>query len=363
MADCHAQQPDVSRLQLPAGFKIEVFAQTGKCGPRALAWSPGGALLATCVDEGQVVAVPAPGGKPGRVATVLDDLSAPHGIAFHQGKLYVGEAHQAVAYDWDERALRARNPQKIADLPGSGGGHMTRTLVFHNRKLYVSVGSSCNVCEEDDPRRAAVLEFDLESKPQGGPKMRIFARGLRNSVGMAVNPKTNTLWAADNGSDWRGDDLPPEEINDLGAGGGDFGWPYCYGRRVADAKFGRASAQRCQATVPAKVEMQAHSAPLGLLFYQGTMFPPEYRGDLFVTFHGSWNRSVPTGYKVVRIQLDEKGEPRGGPEDFITGWVRPGETRSGQWMGRPVGLLTGSDGALYVSDDASGTIYRVTYGR
>ena len=192
-----------------------------------------------------------------------------------------------------------------------------------------------------------------------GSGQRTFASGLRNAVGLAVNPKTNTIWATDNGRDWLGDDLPPEEVNDLGANGGNAGWPYCYGNRIPDGS--QSKTYDCSKTIAPAVEMQGHSAPLGLLFYNGEMFPAEYRGNLFVTFHGSWNRSVPTGYKVVRIKINDKGETQEPPEDFISGWIRPGETKKGVWMGRPVGLIVGADGALYVSDDSAGVVYRVTW--
>jgi glucose/arabinose dehydrogenase len=175
-----------------------------------------------------------------------------------------------------------------------------------------------------------------------------------------VNPKTNTIWSTDNGRDWLGDNLPPEEVNDLGSGG-NFGWPYCYGNRVSDRS--QSKDYDCSKTIAPKVQMQAHSAPLNLIFYQGNMFPAEYRDNLFVTFHGSWNRSVPSGYKVVRIKIDDKGQPQGPPEDFLTGFVRPGETQKGVWMGRPVGLAIGPEGALYVSDDSDGVVYRVTAGK
>jgi glucose/arabinose dehydrogenase len=161
-----------------------------------------------------------------------------------------------------------------------------------------------------------------------GSDMKIFARGLRNSVGLAVNPRTGTIWATDNGRDMLGDDVPPDEVNDLAAGG-DFGWPYCYGKQITDASQVKAGDDRCRKTIPAKVEIQAHSAPLGLAFAGGPMFPPEYRNDLFVALHGSWNRRIPTGYKVIRVRLNEKSEVLG-VEDFITGWLRPGETKHGR---------------------------------
>ncbi|HXE91636.1 MAG TPA: sorbosone dehydrogenase family protein [Terriglobales bacterium] len=345
-------------LTVPPGFHVEVFAETGST-PRLLAFSPGGVLLTTAMADGKVLALPDTkrNGRAERVVPVLSELNAPHGIAFHEGKLYIAETNRVVRYDWDEANLRASNPKPLADLPG-GGGHFTRTLVFHQGKMYVSIGSTCNVCREQDERRAAVMEFNPDGS--GG---RVFARGLRNAVGLAVSPQTNTVWVSDNGRDWLGDNLPPEEINDLGASGGDFGWPFCYGDRTPDTEFSREATTRCPSTIPAKFQMQAHSAPLGIAFYTGTQFPPEYRGDLFVAFHGSWNRSVPTGYKVVRIEVNERGEATG-ISDFLTGFIAPGETRKGRWRGRPVGLAVGPEGALYVSDDSRegrGKIYRVTW--
>ncbi len=345
-------------LSVPPGFRLSVFAETGST-PRLLAFSPGGVLLATATADGKVLALPDAkrSGRAERIITVLSDLNAPHGIAFHEGKLYIAETGRVARYDWEEASLRASNPKQLLELP-RGGSHFTRTIVFHNGKLYVSIGSSCNVCREDDPRRAAVMEFNPDGT--GG---RIFARGLRNAVGLAVSPQTGTIWSGDNGRDWLGDDLPPEEVNDLGANGGDFGWPFCYGDRVADTEFSRESTARCPSTIPAKFKMQAHSAPLGVAFYTGTQFPPEYRGDLFVAFHGSWNRSVPTGYKVVRVDVNERGEATS-ISDFLTGFLPPGETRKGRWLGRPVGIAVGPDGALYVSDDSRegrGKIYRVMW--
>ena len=280
-----------------------------------LAFSAAGTLVVTDTPSGEVVALPDAKhtGKAERVVKVLEGLNEPHGIAFHEGKLYVAENDKLRYWDWDEGSLKATNPKLVAKLP-AGGGHSTRSIVIHNGKLYVSAGSTCNVCVEKDPRRAAVTEFHLD-----GSSERVFATGLRNAVGVAVNAKTNSVWATVNGRDMLGDDLPPEVIVDLGQTGGDFGWPYCYGSQIPDREFTKAGDDRCKKTIPPKVEMQAHSAPLGLTFYDGKMFPEEYRGNIFVAFHGSWNRSVPTGYKVVRVKLDAKGQPVGGAEDFITG--------------------------------------------
>jgi len=347
---------DLKELKLPEGFRIEVFAGDLE-GPRMLTFTPGGVLLVSESGEGKVVALPDAqhAGEADRVVTVLSGLNEPHGMAFYEGKFYVAENDKVRRYDWDEANLRATNGQKLADLP-TGGGHSTRSLLFLGGKMYVSAGSSCNVCIEKDPRRAAVMQFNPDGSGQ-----EIFAKGLRNAVGLAVNPKTNTLWVTVNGRDWLGDDLPPETIYDLGKGGVDAGWPYCYGDRVPDANFSKPGDNRCQSVIEPKVQMQAHSAPLGLAFNEGTMFPAEYRNNMFVAFHGSWNRSIPTGYKVVRVKLDDNGQPVGGAQDFITGWLAPGETKKGRWMGRPVGIAFGSDGSMYLSDDAGGAVYRITY--
>jgi glucose/arabinose dehydrogenase len=354
----HAEKTrfDLTQLKAPPGFHISVFAEDVDSA-RMLVFSPGGVLLVSESGEGKVVALPDSrhAGKAESIVTVLGGLNEPHGLAFYEGKFYVAENDKLRRYDWDERNLRASNPVKLADLP-DGGGHSTRSIVFHNGKMYVSAGSSCNVCVEKDARRAAVMEFNPDGSGQ-----KIFAKGLRNAVGIALNPKTDTVWVTINGRDMLGDDVPPETIYDLGKEGGDGGWPYCYGDRVPDTKFAESAADHCKNVLEPKVQMQAHSAPLGLAFYEGSNFPAEYRNSLFVAFHGSWNRSVPTGYKVVRVKLDDKGQPQGGAQDFITGWLAPGETKRGRWMGRPVGIAFDNDGAMYVSDDAGGVIYRITH--
>jgi glucose/arabinose dehydrogenase len=348
---CSAQI-DLSRLKLPQGFKINVFANAK--GPRMMTWTPGGVLLVSDMESNDVIALPDRNhdGKADESVKVVSGLKLPHGLAFHDDKLYVAETNRTVRYDWNEQTLKATNPQVITHTPT--GGHATRTILFApNGKLYLSIGSSCNVCVERDPRRAAVLEMNAD-----GTGERIFAHGLRNAVGLTWNYKTGSIWVTDNGRDMLGDDLPPEEINDLGKDGGDFGWPYCYGNKIPNPEY--KNAQRCASTIPPVVEMQAHSAPLGLAFNRGTQFPSEYKDDLFVAFHGSWNRSVPTGYKVVRIHWTN-GKPQ--VEDFITGWLPPGGRSRDGLTGRPVGILFAQDGSMFVTDDEDGVIYRVTYGK
>jgi glucose/arabinose dehydrogenase len=335
-------------IQLPPGFQMGTFA-SGLGAPRFMAVSPSGDLFVSVPSRGQVVALPDRDGdgKADRVVVYADGLDRPHGLAFFRGFLYVAETGAVVRFAYRPGEVTGGKPEPIVrDVP-SGGGHWTRTIVFGpDGKMYVSVGSSCNVCEERDPRRAA----SLQCAPDGSGG-RIFARGIRKAVGITFRPQTGELWATNNARDWLGDDFPPDTILVV-KDGAHYGWPYCNGRQVPDPDFGRP--EFCRTTALPAVEIQAHSATLGLTFYTGSMFPPEYRGDLFVGLHGSWNRSVPTGYKVIRIPM--QGGTPGAPQDFATGWLQGGRA----W-GRPVDVITGKDGALYVSDDRAGVIYRIIH--
>jgi glucose/arabinose dehydrogenase len=263
----------------------------------------------------------------------------------------VGVPSGVVRLHDDDGDGRADRRESVVDEIPAGGQHTTRTVAFlPDGRMVLSVGSSCNVCEEEDPRRAAIVIYD---GPDGEGE-RIFAGGLRNAVGLAVRPDTGELWATNNGRDLMGDELPPETIYVVEAGA-DYGWPYCHSGDIVDPDLGFEGA--CEGVEKPVVEMQAHSAPLGLTFYTGEMFPSEYRGDLFIAFHGSWNRSVPTGYKIVRLPFRE-GEPAAAVEDFATGWL---DQETGDASGRPVDVLVGAEGALYVSDDKGGFIYRIIY--
>src|SRR6476620_6421469 len=224
----HTQPLDQSRLRVPDGFSISVFAKAPYA--RMMAFSPGGVLLVTSSNDGKVLALPdyKHAGAAEQSVTVLKDLNAPHGIAFQNGKLYIAETNRLQRFDWNESLLRASNGQVIAHYPGSGM-HFTRTLLFANGKMYVSIGSDCNVCSEKDSHRATIMEYN-----EDGSGERVFASGVRNSVGLALNPATQTIWATDNGRDWLGDSRPADEINDLGRYGGNFGWPLCYANQVLD---------------------------------------------------------------------------------------------------------------------------------
>ena len=336
-------------ISLPPGFGISVFAQ-GLQGPRMMTVGPDGMLYVAERGAGRIVRLPDRNGDgvSDGVEVVAENLRAPDSLAFYKdGSLYVGSTTQVV---------RLSNPgadgkfQKVdtivPDLPS--GGHGTRTVLFSPdfAWLFVSVGSSCNVCNEQDPRRAAILRF----KPDGS-EMEIFAKGLRNAVGITFKPGTDELWATNNGRDNLGDDQPPETIYQVQEGQ-DYGWPRCHSGRIVDPDFG--SPDACQGVGVPVVEMQAHSAPLGLNFYSGQVFPTQYQGGLFVAFHGSWNRSVPTGYKVVFIPMS--GGTPGPVQDFTTGWLKDNQAWS-----RPVDVKAGADGSLYVSDDSGGYIYRIFY--
>ena len=323
-------------LTLPDGFSISIFAK-GLGSPRVLAWDPNSTLLVSIPSQGRIVAI------ADRHVTVADGLNRPHGIAFLGSTLYIAEAHQVATYDYDQTTHRAINKKKIIDLPG--GYHFTRTIGFdRDGKLYIAVGSSCNVCV-DGEHRAKILVANAD-----GTNLKEFASGLRNSVFFTWHPSTSQLWATEMGRDLIGDDIPPDEIN-IVREGKFYGWPYCYGKNTEDKTF--TPSKSCQGAQPSHIDLQAHSAPLGLAFIPPG-WPSEYRDDLLIAYHGSWNRTEPTGYKIVRAKLDAQGNYEA-TEDFITGWLAGDGA-----LGRPVDLLFGPDGSLYISDDKAGVIYRVT---
>ncbi|PYP62723.1 MAG: hypothetical protein DMD37_08760, partial [Gemmatimonadetes bacterium] len=321
-------------------------------GPRFMALAPDGSVYVALTGAGQVVRLLDLNndGVAESRTVVLTGLLGPHGIAFRGDTLYVAEENGVKRYDPGV----ATPVQLVSNLPI--GGHSTRSIAFSPDGLYmyVSIGSSSNIDPETDTLRAAVMRYNLNGT--GG---RVFARGLRNSVGIAINPTTGALWATNNDRDNIGpttaatDSLPPERINIL-LDGKNYGWPQCYLPNRPNPEY--ASADCSTVTAPA-ITFTAHSAPLGIAFYTGTMFPAGYQGDAFVAYHGSWNRSVPTGAKVVRVHV-QGGVPVS-ITDFVVGWqLEP----SGSRWGRPAGLLVLPDGSLLITDDSSGRIWRVSYG-
>ena len=335
-------------LHLPPGFTAEVYASEMSA-PRFLTFGPDGVLYVAESAAGRVTALPMDRatGKAARHVTVASGLQHPTSLAFMGNILYVGETSRVTRMTIGSDMSASGQQRIITDLPNSGI-HITRTvLIGPDGMLYVSIGSSCNVCDESDPHRASVWQYHPDGS--GG---RQYAHGLRNAVGMAVNPVTHEIWVTNNGRDLMGDNTPPDTIYSLQQGA-NYGWPRCHAGNIIDPDMGEPG--DCNGVAQPLAKIQAHSAPLGLAFYTASAFPARYHG-LFVAFHGSWNRSAPTGYKVVFIPLDSAGHVAGPPQDFATGWLRDGST-----SGRPVGLAVGPDGALYVSDDAAGLIYRISY--
>ncbi|MBI1755388.1 PQQ-dependent sugar dehydrogenase [Candidatus Azambacteria bacterium] len=347
-------------LTLPPGFSISIYAQ-GLGGPRVLSYDPTGTLLASIPSKGKVVALPDRNGDgiADEIVTVADHLNRPHGIAWRCKEtcaLYIAESDKVATYDYDTHTLKASGKKKIIDLP-DGGNHFTRTIMFmpspDEDRLLISVGSTCNVCVEKDWRRAKILSANYD-----GTDVKIFASGVRNSVFMATHPVMGNIWATEMGRDLLGDNTPPDEINVIEEGK-NYGWPTCYGTNVHDTDFDKNTYIRnpCMEPfeTPSHIDIPAHSAPLGLAFVPEEGWPQEYWHNLFVAYHGSWNRTTPIGYKIVRYKLDAQGHYVSN-EDFISGWL----AKQGA-LGRPVDVLVRPGGVMYISDDKAGVVYRVIY--
>lgn len=393
-----SEENDLSFLSISAGFKIEIFAKDLE-DPRVITFDSAGRMLVSETKAGRVISLEDKDkdGIAETKTTILDGLNKPHGLAFFNSGnttyLYVAETQQVARYIYDLKQGRVLSDkgQNIANLPADGQ-NFTRTIDFgpnyrqtpivsgvrqvetlSPEKLYISVGSSCDVCvEEDTWKRAAILESD-----SGGTFTAEFAGGLRDSVFFTFHPVTKEIWATEIGRDNLGDNLPPDEVNIIRVAGPNdkfgakrYGWPFCYGDRVRDKKFNPEKIQRidissdCSKTEPPVIQIPAHSAPLGLAFIIDKKWPSEWQNDLLVAYHGSWNKSKPVGYKIVRYDLDNNGNVLSQkPNDFITGWFTPsvveGLDNKDKIFGQPVDLKFGPDGVLYISDDAAGVIYKV----
>ncbi|HET8727047.1 MAG TPA: PQQ-dependent sugar dehydrogenase [Alphaproteobacteria bacterium] len=345
------------QLLVPPGFTIEAFALDLR-EPRMLAVSADGTVYVTERQAGQVTALADTDGDgiADRREAAVTGLAGVHGVAIRNDMIYMATVRQVLAGRIAEDGGIGDVQRLIGDLP-EGGQHPNRTLgIGPDGDLYISVGSPCNACAPDSGEQATILH----AEPNGRSR-EVFAKGLRNTIGFDWHPRTRELWGMDHGSDWRGDDLPPEELNHIRQGD-DYGWPWCYGEAEVDpyipGKPGDAASHQayCDATEPAELGYQAHSAPMGMAFYDGESFPEDYRGDAFVALHGSWNRNPPTGYKIIRIRF-ENGRPTEAV-DFVTGFLsKDGATQ----FGRPAGVAVAADGALLFTDDANGVIYRVSY--
>lgn len=347
---------DLSHIKLPPGFEISVFARVPQA--RSLAQTgtqsgPGGPIFVGSRSRLLHVVHDADGdGVAEEVTQLSNRLNVPNGLAVKDGQLFMALNDRIVIWNLSAGGTAKPPPAPFTeifnDLPQSGHHGWRYAKFGPDGKLYVSVGSPCNICEPEG------LEGTIIRLNGDGSGMEVVARGVRNSVGFDWHPVTGELWFTDNGADGMGDDLPPDELNRVTGAGQHFGFPYFGGRTAKLTGYETASPPG--PVVPAAVEFQAHTAPLGMTFYSGTMFPGDYRGSAFVAQHGSWNRSEPVGYRVMRVKFNALGDAIG-KEVFADGWLTP----DGDTLGRPVDITELPDGSLLVSDDFAGVVYRVVY--
>ncbi|GAB4296537.1 MAG: sorbosone dehydrogenase family protein [Ignavibacteriaceae bacterium] len=339
-----------SEISLPPGFKIEIFASDVD-GARSMALSENGLLFVGTRNTGKVFAIKDTNQdfKADEIIVIADDMNLPNGVAVKDGDLYVAEINRVLRFDDIEKNLyQPGNPVIVNDKFPSDRHHGWKFIAFGpDDKLYVPVGAPCNVCMREDERYASIMRMNKD-----GSELEIYAHGVRNSVGFDWDPETGDLWFTDNGRDLLGDDLPPDELNHATAKGQHFGFPFIHGKNIPDPEFG-INADTSQFIEPA-IELGPHVAALGMRFYTGDMFPAEYKNQIFIAEHGSWNRSEKIGYRITLVRL-ENGKAVS-YEVFAEGWLK-GDSVSG----RPVDILILPDGSMLVSDDFGGVIYRISY--
>ncbi|HZP92646.1 MAG TPA: sorbosone dehydrogenase family protein [Burkholderiales bacterium] len=347
-----AADPPIERIELPPGFSIGLFA-TGIEDARSLALGEKGTVFVGTRSAGKVYALVDrdAAGRADEVITLASGLNSPNGVAFRNGALFVAEIDRILRFDDIEANLKKPPaPVVVSDRFPHDGHHGWKFIAFGpDGKLYVPVGAPCNICEPDPDRYAVITRMNLD-----GSGFEVFARGIRNSVGFDWDPRTGELWFNDHGRDWLGDELPSDELNHAPRAGMHFGYPYCHQGDTPDPEYGHR--RSCAEFTPPALKEGAHVAPDGLRFYTGRMFPSQYRNRIFIAQHGSWNRHKKSGYRVMSVSLaNGKVEKY---EVFAQGWMR-----NEQAWGRPVDLLVMPDGALLISDDQAGAIYRVTYSK
>jgi glucose/arabinose dehydrogenase len=343
-----SQDLPLNSIRLPDGFAISIYARD-VAGARSMVLSPNGTLfVGTRVGEVYAVIDRDRDQKADAVITIARALRMPNGVAFRDGALYVAEVNRVLRYDDIEARLRKPPaPVVVNDAFPDDRHHGWKFIRFGpDGRLYVPVGAPCNVCERGEPY-ASIMRMNPD-----GTGLEIFARGVRNSVGFDWHPETKTLWFTDNGRDWLGDDIPPDELNHAPRQGLHFGFPYCHGGDIPDPQFGRKHA--CKEFVPPAMKLSPHVAAIGMRFYTGTLFPEKYRNQIFIAEHGSWNRSTPIGYRISMVRLEADRATM--YEVFAEGWLQGGSA----W-GRPADVQVMPDGALLVSDDFAGVIYRIGY--
>jgi glucose/arabinose dehydrogenase len=370
-----SEPPTQLNLTLPAGFHAAIFAKLENA-PRMMAFDKNGSLFVSLSKNNQIIMLPDTNKDGLSEAPVLisENLNAPNGLAFVDDDLLIANQDGVVKLS-NKNGTWSKPQPFISGLPT--GGHTLKTIKLGpDNFLYINVGSSCNVCAEDDPMRATILRYTTDGKPAGALEIvgrhttlaPIWASGLRNSQGFAWDSKTSSMFATNNGADMRSntksgkvdDALPPEHFNKI-APGKHYGWPYCWGKlgntnqQVQDPSF-VGSENFCASTTPPAITFTSHSTPIGVTFLDKSNFATEYKNDAIVALHGSWNRAQLSGYKLVRVKFN--GETPVEVVDFATGWLQ-----NNQAWGRPVDVAIGPDGALYVSDDKANTIYRITYNQ
>lgn len=348
-------RPSGAALKAPPGFTVSLFAANTP-DARWMTVAPNGDIFLAESDAGNVVVLrPSPDGtRAAIVSTFATGFERPHGLAIHGESLFVADvkAIWKLPYSHGELKAKGKRLRVVGTTPRAGVGHFTRDIAFDSHGgLFLTIGSKDNVAE--DP-----LPYASVQKVNDNGTLSTFASGLRNPVGIAFYPGTDNLFVTVNERDGLGDDLPPDYLTRIRQGEF-FGWPYAYTGSHPDPEFGVKRPDLVTAARAPDVLFHAHSAPLGLVFYEGSQFPAEYRGDAFVALHGSWNSSRPTGYKVVRVQF-ANGRPQNAYENFITGWW-DGSTSPARVWGRPAGLAVARDGSLLIADDAANTVWRVSY--
>lgn len=342
----------LEKIKLPAGFKIEVFAEVDNA--RSMVMSPSGVLYIGNRNGDKVYAVKDTDGdfKADKKWTIASGLNMPNGVAFKDGDLYVAEVSRILKYSGIESKLaNPPAPEIINDKYPTETHHGWKYIAFGpDGKLYVPVGAPCNICESKDEVYASITRIN----PDGSGR-EIFARGVRNTVGFTWHPVTKELWFTDNGRDMLGDDIPPCELNRASKTGMHFGYPYCHGGTIKDPQFG--DKRPCSDFTVTAQNLGPHTAPLGIKFYTGNMFPAAYKNQAFIAEHGSWNRSKKIGYRVSLVKVENNTKATS-YETFASGWL---DDETQKVWGRPVDVLELNDGSMLVSDDQADVVYRISY--
>lgn len=340
----------LDQVKLPPGFKIDVYAEVPNA--RSMSLSPSGVLYVGNRAEDNVYAV-VDGNKDGyadKVYKIASGLNTPNGVAFKDGNLYVATISSILRLDDIEHHLEAPpKPVTVYDKYPAKEHHGWKFIAFGpDGKLYVPVGAPCNICDSTEPVFATITRMNAD-----GSNMEIYAHGIRNSVGFAWHPSTQKMWFTENGRDELGDDVPGDELNYAPESNMHFGYPHCHQGNIIDPVFGQAHS--CNEFTPPVQVLDPHVAALGMRFYTGNMFDSSYKNNIFIAEHGSWNRSKPIGYRIALVKLDGNGKSLG-YSTFAEGWLQS----DGKVLGRPVDVQVMPDGALLVSDDYSGAIYRIS---